>query len=145
MTNSIDSTDGIGPKLAAEWRRRPWWMNAIWLFCLYMTFIYMPFDLFFKPVAEDEEVWFGFTLHGWAAKLTEPLHWAIYAAGAYGFWRMRSWMWPWAAIYAAQVVIAMVVWNLIDPRGNAWMAVVSGGALAIPMVALWRAREQFSA
>ena len=46
MTNS---TDGIGAKLAAEWRRRPWWMNGIWLFCLYMTFIYMPFDQFIKP------------------------------------------------------------------------------------------------
>lgn len=120
-------------------------MNAIWLFCLYMTFIYMPFDMFIKPVAEDEEIWFGFTLYGWAAKLTEPLHWAIYAAGAYGFWRMSSWMWPWAAIYTAQVVVAMVVWNLIDPDGNAWMAAVSGAAFAIPMVALWRAREQFAA
>ena len=27
-------------------------------FCCYMTFIYMPFDMFIKPVAEDKEmVW----------------------------------------------------------------------------------------
>ena len=45
--------------LKAEWAKRPWWMNLIWLFCLYMTFIYMPFDMFYKPVAEDAEVWFG--------------------------------------------------------------------------------------
>ena len=70
---------------------RPWWMNLMWAFCLYMTFVYLPFDIFIKPVAGDEEVWFGFVLHGWAAKLTAPLHWAIYAAGAWGFWRMRRW------------------------------------------------------
>ena len=39
-------------------------MNLIWFFCLYMTFIYMPFDLFLKPVEIDEEVWFGVTLKG---------------------------------------------------------------------------------
>ena len=140
-----NSSDSVLVKLAAEWRRRPWWMNGIWLFCLYMTFIYMPFDLFLKPVAEDEEVWFGFTLHGWAAKATEPLHWAIYAAGAYGFWRMRPWMWPWAALYIGQVVVAMAVWNLLDPRGGGlWMAIVSGGLIAVPMVALWRARALFA-
>ncbi len=140
-----NSSEGVLAKLAAEWRRRPWWVNGIWLFCLYMTFIYMPFDLFLKPVAADEEVWFGFTLHGWAAKATEPLHWAIYAAGAYGFWRMRPWMWPWAALYTGQVVVAMAVWNLLDPRGGGlWMAIVSGGLFAVPMVALWRARALFA-
>ena len=140
----VNSSDGVLAKLTSEWRRRPWWVNGIWLFCLYMTFIYMPFDLFLKPVAEDEEVWFGFTLHGWAAKATEPLHWAIYAAGAYGFWRMRPWMWPWAALYTGQVVVAMAVWNLLDPRGGLWMAIVSGGLCAVPMVALWRARALFA-
>ena len=104
--------------VVAELRRRPWWMNVLWGFCLYMTFIYLPYDLFFKPVAEDEEVWFGFVLHGWAAKLTAPLHWLIYAAGAYGFWKMARWMWPWAALYLAQVAIAMLVWNLIDERAG---------------------------
>ena len=54
----------IRSTLLAELRRRPWWMNVLWAFCLYMTFIYMPFDLFFKPVAVDEEVWFGFVLTG---------------------------------------------------------------------------------
>ena len=83
-----------------------------------MTFIYMPYDLFFKPVAEDEEVWFGFVLHGWEAKLTAPLHWLIYGAGAYGFWKMARWMWPFAALYTTQIAIAMLVWNLIDERGG---------------------------
>ncbi len=129
--------------LKAEWARRPWWMNLIWLFCLYMTFIYMPFDLFWKPVAVDEEVWFGFTLRGWYAKATEPLHWLIYGAGAYGFWKMRPWMWPWAGVYVAQVAIAMFVFGLVDERGTWLTSLVAGGFFLIPTVALLRARERF--
>ena len=132
-----------------DWRGwlepRPWWMNLIWAFCLYMTFIYMPFDLFLKPVAEDEEVWFGFVLHGWWAKATGPLHWLIYGAGAYGFWKMKHWMWPWAAVYAAQVCIAMFVWQLVDPRGQGWLpGVIAAGIFAIPTIALWRAKNTFA-
>ena len=57
--------------IRAEWARRPWWMNLMWFFCLYMAFIYMPFDMFWKPVGVEEEVWFGITFHGWSAKLTD--------------------------------------------------------------------------
>ncbi len=129
----------------AEWHRRPWWMNLIWFFCLYMTFIYMPFDLFYKPVALDEEVWFGITFTGWVAKATAPLHWLIYGAGAYGFWKMRRWMWPWAAVYAAQVAVAMFVWNVLDPRGAGWIVgLIAGAIFMVPTVALWRAREAFA-
>ncbi len=132
----------------SDWRgvvgRRPWWMNALFAFCLYMTFVYMPFDLFAKSVASDEEVWFGFMLRGWAAKLTEPLHWAIYAAGAYGFWKMRPWMWPWAAVYAAQVSFGMLVWNLRDARGRGWLGgVFTALVFLVPTLALWRARAIF--
>jgi hypothetical protein len=97
---------------------RPWWMNGLFAFCLFMTVAYMPYDMFWKPVESDQEVWFGFLLHGWAAKATEPLHWAIYAAGAYGFWKMRHWMHPWAALYTAQVAVGMLVWALTDPRAE---------------------------
>ncbi len=130
--------------VAADWRSRPWWMNLIFYFCAYMTIIYMPFDLFYKPVAEDEEIWFGFTLTGWWAKATEPLHWLIYGLGAYGFWKMKSWMWPWAAVYAAQVVIAMVVFNIINGRGGGYIAALVAGLLfLVPTIALWRARPLF--
>ena len=119
-------------------------MNLLFGFCLYMTFVYLPFDLFWKPVAADEEVWFGVTLHGWPAKLTAPLHWAIYGLGAWGFWKMRAWMWPWAAVYAAQVAVGMLVWNLLDPRGGGLLAgLVAGAVFLVPTVALWRARGQF--
>ena len=130
--------------LADELRRRPWWMNVLWGFCLYMTFIYLPFDLFFKPVAADEEVWFGFVLRGWAAKLTAPLHWLIYGAGAYGFWKMSRWMWPWAALYVVQIAIAMLVWSSIDERGQGLLwGLLSAAILAVPAIALWRAKGRF--
>ncbi len=118
-------------------------MNLLWGFCLYMTFIYLPFDIFFKAVADDEEVWFGFVLRGWWAKATAPLHWAIYAAGAFGFWRMSRWMWPWAAAYSAQIAIAMAVWNLLDERGSWPAALISFAVFAVPTVALWRAKALF--
>lgn len=127
-----------------DWRRRPWWMNLTFYFCVYMTFAYLPFDLFVKPVAYDHEIWFGFALTGWWAKATAPVHWLIYGAGAWGFWKMRGWMWPWAAVYAAQVVIAMFVWNVINPKGGGWLAgLLAAAVFAVPTVALWRARPLF--
>jgi len=131
-----------------EWNKRPWWMNLIWYFCLYMTFIYMPFDIFTKSPEQWEEIWFGFTLTGWAAKATEPLHWLIYGTGAYGFWKMKSWMWPWAAVYSLQVVIAMVVFNLIEDRnglvrGTPLSAFIAGCLFLLPTIALWRAKNHF--
>ena len=132
--------------IRAEWAKRRWWMNLIFLFCLFMTFIYLPYDLFTKPVADDEEVWFGFVLHGWWAKSTGLLHWLVYGAGAYGFWKMAHWMWPWAAVYTAQVALSMLVWNLMDERGEGWTAGIAAAALfMIPTIALWRARSAFRA
>ena len=126
---------------------RPWWMNVLFAFCLFMTFLYMPYDMLWKPVEVDAEVWFGFLLRGWAAKATEPLHWAIYGAGAFGFWKMRTWMHPWAALYTAQVAIGMLVWAVTDPRA-AGRGLAFGlppflafGALAWQ---LWRSRAHFN-
>ena len=130
--------------IRSDWRLRPWWMNGLFYFCVYMTLIYMPFDIFWKPLEADHEIWFGFALTGWWAKATAPLHWLIYAAGAYGFWKMKSWMWPWAAVYAAQVVIAMFVWNVINVNGRGiGGGVIAATLFALPMVGLWRARRVF--
>ena len=123
---------------------RPHWMNAIFAFCLFMTFIYMPFDLFWKPVEGDQEVWFGLMVTGWWAKATAPLHWAIYAAGAYGFWKMRRWMHPWAALYVAQIAIGMLVWSLLDERGSAITGVIPFALFAALSVAIWRSRPHFA-
>lgn len=130
--------------MGSLFRARPWWMNVMWLFCLYMTCIYLPFDIFLKPVATDREVWFGVALSGWWAKATEPLHWIIYALGALGFWRMHRWMWPWAALYTAQIAIGMLVWNILDLRGRGWLGGVLVAAIfMVPTAALWRAKPLF--
>ena len=132
-------------QIKEDWFRRPWWMNLMFYFCVYMTIIYMPFDFLYKPVELDEEVWFGITLHGWYAKLTEPLHWIIYGLGAYGFWKMKSWMWPWASVYLLQVVIAMFFWNQLDPRGGGLVpGLISAAIFCLPLIAMVMAREKFS-
>ena len=131
--------------LARVFRGRPLWLNVLMVFCAYMTFIYVPWDFFFKPVEQDEEVWFGILLTGWAAKATEPLHWAVYAAGTYGLYHMRAWLWPWASVYVLQIAIGMFVWALLDERGWGWLG---GLAAAVPFLALsvvlWRARPLFA-
>ena len=131
-------------KLKALFVGRPLWMNVLMVFCAYMTFIYMPFDLFYKPVEQDKEVWFGFMLHGWWAKATEPLHWLIYGAGMYGFLKMKSWMFPWAALYTFQVAISMLVWSLLYGGGNVLFGALAALPFVILGVMLWRARSQFN-
>jgi len=136
----------MGSWLRTLFADRPSWMNVLMVFCGAMAFVYLPWDLFVKPVAVDEEVWFGVLFHGWAAKLAEPFHWAVYAAGAYGFRHMKSWMWPWAAVYVAQIAVGMLVWTLLYGPGGlggllaGGVAFLAFGALAR---ALWRAQPLF--
>jgi short-subunit dehydrogenase len=115
------------------------------LFCAFMAVVYVPWDFFAKPAAEDGEVWFGILFRGWAAKAAEPFHWVIYAAGAYGFWRMCPWMWPWAAVYAAQLTFSMLVWNVVYVGGVGGFLL--GLATLLPFggltLALWNARDAF--
>ncbi len=125
---------------------RPGWMSALMLFSAYMAIIYVPWDFFMKPVAVDEEVWFGILFRGWAAKFLEPFHWAIYAAAAYGFRCMKSWMWPWASLYVWHLACGMLVWNLLygfEGFAGFITGVVSFAAFAALAVALWRARPLF--
>src|SRR5262245_63863790 len=116
------------------------------VFCAYMAFVYVPWDFLVKPAAHDEEVWLGIMFTGWAAKLTEPLHWAIYAAGFYGFYRMRSWMWPWAAVYAGSVALGMLVWPLFYASGvQVLLGLIAFTAFAYLTYALWEAEPLFGA
>jgi hypothetical protein len=120
-------------------------MTGLLGFCAFMTVAYEPFDLFWKPVERDQEVWLGFMLTGWAAKATEPLHWALYAAGAWGFWKMRSWMHPWAAVYCASVALGMLIWGARDARAQSlWVGLAGFVPFAVLSIALWRARSQFN-
>ena len=66
----------------------------------------MPFLIWrdlFDPMASAVEVWGGFELHGAAARWSAPIHWLIFALGAWGFWRARPWIVPAAAAYAFYV------------------------------------------
>ncbi len=128
-----------------QWSRRPWWMNLLLLFCIWMALVYVPWDLFVKPAAVDEEVWFGIRFHGWAAKLLAIPHWAVYAAGMVGFWGMHRWMHPWAAVYAAQMTLAMIVWPLLYQEGESRyvFSIVSGLVFGALTLVLWRARRWF--
>ncbi len=132
--------------LHTQWAARPWWMNLMFAFCAYMAVVYVPWDLFVKPAAADEEVWFGFRFHGMAAKIAAIPHWAIYAAGALGFYRMASWMHPWAAVYLAQVTIAFVVFPwLYGPGGSGSLiaSVVSGVVWGGLTWLVWRSAPLF--
>ena len=123
---------------------RPLWVNVVLAFTAFMTFVYTPWDLFWKPVAGDQEVWFGILLTGWAAKATEPIHWAIYAAFTWGLWKMRPWMRFWGTAYILQLAIGMLVWNLRDPRGHILAGIASGAAFAGLAFAFWRAGRVFA-
>ena len=137
----------MGQWIRHQLGRRPAWMNVLMLFCAYMTFVYVPWDLFVKPAAIDEEVWFGVRFHGaWAKVLAVP-HWLVYAAGLVGFWGMRPWMVPWAAVYLAQVAFSFLVWPTLYVGGftGAVTGLIGGALFAIPTMAMWNAREHFEA
>jgi hypothetical protein len=86
-------------------------------------------------------VWFGFEFRGLLAWVTAPLHWLVFIAGAWGYWKMRSWVWPWASVYAFYIALSHVVWNLTSSSGGGWVAGLWQFALfSIPAVALLWAR-----
>jgi len=127
---------------------RPTWMNALMVFSGYMAFVYCPWDIFIKPAAHDEEVWFGIMMTGGWAKVGALAHWAVYAAGAYGFRKMRPWMWPWASVYAGQVAFGMLVWSWVYGLGG-FLGFLVGLIVLVPFglltLALWQARDLFHA
>ena len=98
-------------------RERPWWMSVTMVFCAFMAFFYMPWDIFLKPMAEDQEVWFGILFQGFWAKVFAIPHWFVYAAAVYGFRRRRPWMAFWAPAYVAQVAFGMYLWTAIQTGG----------------------------
>jgi short-subunit dehydrogenase len=113
---------------------RPVWINALMVFSAYMAFVYMPWDIFWKPVSQDEEVWFGILFTGWWAKLGALVHWFVYAAATYGFRRRRPWMRFWGPLYSAQVAFGMLVWNVL--YWGSWTGWIVGLIGALPFAAL---------
>jgi len=130
--------------LSDVFRGRPGWMNVALVFCAFMTFVYVPWDFFWKPAAHDEEVWFGLMFTGTMAKLLEVPHWVLYATLTYGLRRMRPWAGTLAALYSAQIAIGMFVWNLVQLEG--WLLPLFVGTIgAIPFsllaLAFWGAED----
>ncbi len=126
-------------------RERPWWMSATMIFCAYMAFIYMPWDIFVKPIDQDEEVWFGILFTGFWAKLLAFPHWFVYSAAVYGFRRRRPWMAFWAPAYTAQVAFGFYLWTAIETGG--FSGVIVGLFPALPFMGLtyafWNNRDYF--
>ena len=128
-------------------REYPLSVSGVFLFSLFMTFVYLPYDFLlkplFRPIEAAQEVWLGFMLRGWAAKLTEPLHWLLYGVLSYGFYARRAWAWPLAALYTLQVAAGTLIWTLLYASygavGNA-LAFAVAGLFAALALAVWRAR-----
>jgi hypothetical protein len=125
-------------------RARPWWATALAAFCAGTVVFLAARDLSIPHVRETE-VWLGIEVHGRLALLTAPLHWGIFALGAWGFWRTRPWVWPWASVYAFSIAVGHLVWNLTSPRGGGWVAGLGQLLLfSIPAIALLGARPGWS-
>jgi hypothetical protein len=98
---------------------RPWWMTAFAAVCLLALVVNIVRDLFF-PETRDVEVWFGFEVTGNLALLSAPLHWAVFAVGAWAFWAARPWVASWAAVYLFYVAFSHLVWSEASPNGRGW-------------------------
>jgi hypothetical protein len=116
-------------------------MTAMAVFCLATVAFLVLRDLFL-PETRDVEVWLGFEVRGTAARLTAPLHWGIFALGAWGFWRCRAWVVPSAAAYTLYVALSHLVWSEASPNGRGWpIGLLQALAISIPAVLLLRARR----
>lgn len=118
---------------------RPWWMTGLALFCA-LTVPFLVYRDFALDHVRDVEVWFGFEVRGAAALATAPLHYLIFAVGAWGFWTQQPWILPAAAAYESYVALSHLVWNQVSPNGY---GLVSGIAQTIafflPAILLWTA------
>jgi len=136
------TTRATSPTAAGAAPVRPWWMTALAVFCVASLAFLIPRDLFVART-RDVEVWLGFELHGTAARLSAPLHWAIFAVGAWGFWRARPWIVPAAAGYCFYVALSHLIWSEASPNGQGWpMGLAQAAVLSLPGIALLRARRR---
>jgi hypothetical protein len=120
-------------------------MTALAGFCLLTVAFLVPRDLFLAET-RDVEVWFGFEVRGTAALLTAPLHWALFAAGAWGFWQARPWIAPCAAFYLFYVALSHLIWSEVGANGQGWpVGLAQAAAFSLPGVLLLRARRPSAA
>jgi len=117
-------------------------MTALSVFCAGTVVFLVPRDLFL-PETRDVEVWFGFELRGTAALWTAPIHWAIFALGAWGFWRNRPWILLCASAYVSYVALSHVIWSEVSPNGNGWpIGLLQAAIISVPAILLARASRE---
>jgi hypothetical protein len=115
--------------------------HALALLCA-ATVVFLAARDLLVPEVRDVEVWLGFELHGPAARLTAPLHWAIFAFGAFAFWRAKPWIWPAAAAYVLYVALSHLIWSEASPHGRGWPAgLAQAAAISLVAVLLLRLRR----
>jgi hypothetical protein len=112
-------------------RQQPGWMTVGAVLCA-ATVVVSVFRDLFLPASREVEVWLGLELTGWIAYATAPLHWAIFAVGAWAFWTGRPWIAPAAAGYLFYAAFSHLVWSEASPHGRGWpiglvQAAVIGG------------------
>jgi hypothetical protein len=94
------------------------------------------------PAVRDVEVWFGFEVRGPAALATAPLHWAIFAVGAWAFWRGKPWIWGAAAGYVLVIALSHLVWSEASPSGQGWrMGLLQAAGFSLLAFGLLRLRR----
>jgi hypothetical protein len=98
------------------------------------------------PHVRDIEVWLGFEVHGALARATAPLHWAIFATGAWAFATARPWAWSAAAGYVLYVALAHLVWSEASPKGQGWpMGLLQAAGFSLIAWGVWRLRRRGAA
>ncbi len=115
-------------------------MTALGYFCVAMVVVSISRD-FFLADARAVEVWFGFELTGAAAMITAPIHWAIFAAGAWAFLSGRVEALSYAAAYVFYAAFSHIVWSEASPHGRGWkVGLLQAAVISAFGVALMRAR-----
>jgi hypothetical protein len=100
-------------------RLRPGWMTIAAVVCAATVVVSVARDLFL-PASRAVEVWFGFEVTGPLALATAPIHWAIFALGAWAFWTGRLAAVPVAAAYLVYAGLSHLVWSEASPHGRGW-------------------------
>jgi hypothetical protein len=114
-------------------------MNLGAAICLLTLVVSIVRDLFI-PATREMEVWLGFEITGPLALVTAPIHWAIFAAGAWGFWTTRPWIAKVAAGYLVYAGVAHLVWSEASVHGRGWpIGLVQALLLTAVAVGLLRA------
>ena len=138
----MNQSPTASPGTHSHQEARPWWMTLGAVVCMLTVAISVVRDLFF-PETRNVEVWLGFEITGPLAVATAPIHWAIFAVGAWAFWTARPWTARFAAAYVFYAAFAHLVWSEASPNGRGWqIGLVQAVALSAVAFSLLRANQR---